>query len=430
LITDRTVIISFLGTSDYTVCNYCFDNLKVERVAYVQIALAEFFINSGSDDKIILMLTETARKANWDNEEKETLKDLLRKHDLLAQTEIVDIPEGKSETEIWSLFEIMFNSLQENDEIILDITHSFRSIPLLSVVLANYAGFVKNVKLRKICYGAFESLGHIHHVKTLPIEARNVPVYDLGSFNVLQRWSFAAGTFTKHGIISVLTDLLREELQQSEIYEESFRKKLEQLANQLEVLEKVLKTVRAKAIYILANYKRFEALFPILLRIKDNLVCFKAKSIGNCFRATEWYIDNGMIQQGFTLLQESIIAYFIHIHDKDKRVEDEKLITLLRLSLKYVKNQDKDQLFRSIMNRLKKTEYIKMKDGLEENECKEFLSAILNDFRLFKVRGLYNKIKSVRDDINHGGSFRNCDKNYEKKLIDFHQESIFILKTD
>lgn len=38
----------------------------------------------------------------------------------------------------------------EGDEIIFDITHSFRSIPMLAITIMNYAKVLKNCKLKEV----------------------------------------------------------------------------------------------------------------------------------------------------------------------------------------------------------------------------------------------------------------------------------------
>ena len=62
----------------------------------------------------------------------------------------VHIPEGKSTEEMWELFEVIYSQLQEGDELYLDITNSFRYLPMLLVVLVNYAKMLKNVTVKAI----------------------------------------------------------------------------------------------------------------------------------------------------------------------------------------------------------------------------------------------------------------------------------------
>lgn len=50
----------------------------------------------------------------------------------------VDIVDGKDEDEMWKIFNALFNELRDGDELYFDLTHSFRYIPMLVLVLGNY----------------------------------------------------------------------------------------------------------------------------------------------------------------------------------------------------------------------------------------------------------------------------------------------------
>ncbi len=61
----------------------------------------------------------------------------------------IAIPDGKDSEQMWEIFEVIFDELQEGDELYLDITNSFRYLPMLLVVLVNYAKLLKNVKVKR-----------------------------------------------------------------------------------------------------------------------------------------------------------------------------------------------------------------------------------------------------------------------------------------
>src|SRR5690606_7835290 len=76
------------------------------------------------------------------------------------QVENIGIPEGHNEEELWEIFKTILDQLEEGDEIILDITHSFRYLPMLTFIIINYARIVKKCSLKAVYYGAFEVLGY------------------------------------------------------------------------------------------------------------------------------------------------------------------------------------------------------------------------------------------------------------------------------
>ena len=52
-----------------------------------------------------------------------------------AEVQRIFIPKGQSEQEIWEIFQIVYDRLKSGDEVIFDITHAFRSIPMLAITI-------------------------------------------------------------------------------------------------------------------------------------------------------------------------------------------------------------------------------------------------------------------------------------------------------
>ena len=102
----------------------------------------------------------------------------------------VKIPEGKSESELWEIFDICAKQIDPEDEIILDITHGFRSSPLLIFIVAAYLRQVKKVELKHILYGAFEARDPV---------ANETPIFDLTPFVELLEWMNAVNVFQNYG---------------------------------------------------------------------------------------------------------------------------------------------------------------------------------------------------------------------------------------
>lgn len=141
-------------------------------------------------------MTREAEKKNWAELEKEIGKRIF------PINPIRDIPEGYSEPEIWAIFEKIYQNIKPKDEIILDVTHGFRSLPMLQIVLLNYAHSLKDIKISNILYGAFEGIG----IPASQIEDnipdtinRIAPLLDLTTFSAIQSWTFAAQSFIQTG---------------------------------------------------------------------------------------------------------------------------------------------------------------------------------------------------------------------------------------
>ena len=174
-------VLSFLGTGNYTETHYVKhdDDSRTHPTALFPEAIAEFYEPS----EIIVFATPKVRESKQETLAalRESLGDRLR---------IECIPDGNSEAELWEIFEVCANVVEKNDEIILDITHAFRSIPLLIFVVAIYLRAVKQINLRHIIYGAFEA----RDTKT-----DRTPIFDLTPFVKLLDWTNAQTIFQQTG---------------------------------------------------------------------------------------------------------------------------------------------------------------------------------------------------------------------------------------
>jgi len=218
----RKVFLSFLGTTDYLPCNYQIAGYaSVANVRFVQEAcVARWCADWGSDDRIFLCVTDESLEKNWlDNGhrdknilERQGLASRLEGLHLAAPVEPVMIPAGRSEEEIWAIFERVFSLLEEGDHLYLDITHAFRSLPMLAMVILSYAKVMRTVSVRAISYGALEARGTMEDVKKMPEDHRHVPVFDLLPFDRLQDWVIAVDRFTATGDGKMIRQLADQDI--------------------------------------------------------------------------------------------------------------------------------------------------------------------------------------------------------------------------
>ncbi len=428
------VFMSFLGTNKYLHCNYVYKDRRIENVTFVQEALLQLFcLDFEPHDRIVIFLTKDAEKTNWQPTNGDVgLKDIIDRIVPDIQTIVKRIPEGISENEIWDIFNIIYESIDKNDEILFDITHGFRSLPILGITLLNYARFLKNIKVRGIYYGAFEVLGSQKYVsENIPLSERDAPIFDLTSFDTLQQWSIAVDNFVEYGISENIAHLIHDNLKPLLI--ESKGKDPQalierEMAKALNKISYLFRTVRGNEIvngidFIDANrlFERLEdgilvnkPLMPLISSIKDKIGEYKSDDIMNGFRAVRWCIDHHLTQQGITLLQETIITYLlIRIEENPKNLEN-------RASLSELMNFHNNKLPEDTMKRNSKMPVIAKK--IEGNELYN------------KITPLYNSLRNHRNDINHGGYKIDKDgknpmkaEEFEKKLKIVYEEVIGVI---
>jgi len=391
--------ISFLGVTPYTECNYFYKEKGniVKGVRFIQEATIQLFCDDfGVNDRIIIFVTPSAKDKNWlDNGhliagktvEQEGLQSRLESLNLEARYEMIDIQKGTNETEIWAIFQKIYDQIQPNDEVIFDITYGFRSLPMLGVVLIHYAKMLKNISVRAVVYGALEVLFKTgKRMADIPLEERNVPILNLTSFTILQQWTNAARDFTSHGNAAKIAELTQQKI----------------LGESLEEMTLSFSTVRGKEIIegdifrtVENNIKQLQdtpfiaPLSPLLEKVKQKITPFKSGSIQNGLLAVEWCIEHQLIQQGITMLLEVITTFTCEILN----LED------TALSLNYL-STDRWFVGKCLVVADSKPEkkwgFPLITDLVKARKIRA--SQIVND-----VKNHFQSLSKMRNDINHGG---------------------------
>ena len=430
-----TRFITFLGTNPYLECSYYFNNPITENypTRFVQISLIRHLVLSeklGEESEILILATNEAQQRNWQDSvdrEGNLLLGLekhlqqLRNHleqqnKKLPPIRLVNIPEGKREEELWEIFNTIASEIQDGDHLFFDITHSFRSLPMLALVALNYLRVVKNVIIEKIYYGAFETLGPIPQVKAMKREDRNAPIFDLTPFVDLLQWTTAADHFIRTGNTLLMTELTRRKTQPLL----KMSKGKNQAASALLNLSKSLSSF-TKDLHILAGPKLSNDVF----QVKTNLEAAKTHSrelpplanllekislefsqtqnpqkiVENTNLLVEFCFKHGLIQQGFTLLDENLITY-----------------GCLKFGLDYQKPKHRKLFTSSLEIKDKNLEENKWRfqNGWDMNEQKRLIKIIISsDLKPF-IR-LRAKIAPKRNALNHA-SFNTTGTTYENYL--------------
>lgn len=185
----RKVFISILGTGFYKKCKYISGDFCSSNTRFAQQAVLEHTnAKEWSDtDTGIFLLTADARAKNWEISERENsrkekesytgLKNILNQLQYPFFCQDISIPDGKTEEEIWERFSCIYKLLEEGDELYIDLTHSFRYLPMLLLVLSNYAKFLKKAQIKTLSYGNYEARD---------TESNKAPIIDLLPISALQ----------------------------------------------------------------------------------------------------------------------------------------------------------------------------------------------------------------------------------------------------
>ena len=326
--------LSFLGTNNYVACTYFLAGQEVADVRYVQEALVKLHCSDWTpEDQIIIFVTPEAHRKNWaDNghipENSAGLYRCLSALNLPCRIRPVSIPNGKSEEEIWDIFGTVCNELANSDAVTLDITHALRSLPLLAMDVLQYIRVLRNVRLQGIFYGAFEALGSVGEVKKMMVADRRAPIFDLTSFARLADWSVAVDRFLAAGNAGMIHELVsREAIRFIKAGPNDTRHgeaiAVKNLAKRLLDFTKAMSTCRGLSIsqcatslnQALDNYQQaalVPPLVPLLEKIRERTAGFSGTNeISDGISAARWCLEHNLIQQAYTILQETVVSFFL-----------------------------------------------------------------------------------------------------------------------
>jgi len=230
----RKILISFLGAGQKKEGQYSNATYKIDKDDYETTFVAKALCDHFQIDHTIMFGTA---KSIWDEfytvfeqgeissslkkelfdmqcESKNTtelssIKAIISKIDLqLTNVSTECIKYGLNPEELQYNFEQIVNAIKgfvkSGDEIYLDITHSFRSIPAFATPIVNYLVDIlpKEISIKGIYYGMLD----VHR------ELKYAPIVNLNSTLEINMWMKAANTFDKHNNFSEISALLGDEL--------------------------------------------------------------------------------------------------------------------------------------------------------------------------------------------------------------------------
>lgn len=402
---NRKVFISVLGLGNYSSCFYTRidKEFKSKEVRYIQEATLDYLTKAeewNSSDVAYILLTHGAEKKNWvDNGhvrpetnlpiEQSGLKTQLERMKLpFPVIPIKNLPDGNDEKEIWMIFEQVFKLLQENDELYFDLTHGFRYLPMLILVLGNYSKFLKNIVVKSITYGNYEARNR---------ERNEAAIIDLHPLSDLQDWTFASANFLKNGNITQLKNLcdqnlkpILKEAKGSNLAATTLKKymaALERVVNDMNTCRgiNIIQGNNINELFYLSSQLTdviIEPLKPVIEKMRDSFTEFMpSPNIKNGYLAAKWCFDNQLYQQALTILHETIISHICESEKWDNIHHRELVSKALNI-------------------------YIN-KTGQEGWQCSpdqvDLIKEILSNKALAFLASTYKVTTSLRNDYNHAG---------------------------
>ncbi|MEN9374572.1 MAG: hypothetical protein RIR79_2124 [Pseudomonadota bacterium] len=217
---NQTTLISFLGKSiadkktGYRKATYKFDDGFSRTVPFFGLALTEYL----QPDRLILVGTAGSM---WDvffdaeGAQEETIhlmeaveknnvtQDLLESYSKQLELKLgipvqcVLIPFARDVKEQIEVLTLLGDKVQSGEKLCLDVTHSFRHLPMLALVASRYLSHVKKVHVSELYYGALEMTDN-----------NETPVLKLSGMLDMLDWVEGLATYEKDGDYGVFAPLL------------------------------------------------------------------------------------------------------------------------------------------------------------------------------------------------------------------------------
>lgn len=221
-----TTLISLLGkgrqnaTTGYRKANYQFEDRTTLESAYFGMALAQkikadkliligtsgsmwdvFFDQNGSEDEAVLALVDAVQSESVSTEMlTQHAERISQKQNIPVQCLV--IPHARTEDEQAQILTTLASAVQPGEDIVLDVTHGFRHLPMLALVAARYLRHVRGVKVQDVYYGALEM--------TDPANGQT-PVLNLGGMLKMLDWVEALAVYESSGNYGVFAPLYKND---------------------------------------------------------------------------------------------------------------------------------------------------------------------------------------------------------------------------
>lgn len=403
----RKLFISFLGTGFYGPCTYFDDKGSYTRTRFIQQATLEQIGARvwAKPDAVRFFVTEKAFEENWDKSRKTRpnrngevepyirLEEVIGGMHLQADVKAVTgIPVGNSTEEMWEIFGRVYDEMEEGDELYIDLTHAFRYLPMLVLVLSNYAKFLKNVTVRHLSYGNYEGRD----------KDGRAPIVDLLPLTKLQDWTTVAADFLNNGY----ADGLQRMAMESGAGHNDDRHDTGGVGEFADVLEKFAmdrKTCRGPEItrgdmrqrlHDISRQMDASDIPPlkfILQHIRER-VTPPANTLEMVVGAAEWCYDKQLWQQSLSILQEGIVTFFCRRHGIDPMDRQRDLVNRAFMISATMAENRKDR----------------MKWGVDGHDNLPMMLELVHDPLVAdrEVRRAFQEISKLRNNYMHAGYSR------------------------
>jgi CRISPR-associated Csx2 family protein len=406
----RNLFLSFLGTgkkdTGYNETKYYFDNSKDHNVKTKFVQVADIILLSKLYNKdigtIVILTTDESYSKYW-AELKNEIKNISS-----VEPFNINIRTTPSFEDFLPYFKELVTVIKENDSLFVDITHGFRSIPIMFASAINFLKKSKNIRLEHLFYG--EENGTIYDIKDFFIindwaEAilnidRNIDSHKMEELSALGHPSWIKN-FADKKLISELNTFTRsiKENRTNEVSKNAYN-----IKSRLDIKKKYIDD-------------SVELLMSDLIYKKIEPLSSNAGFMENGYFEKQIEIINLMYEHGFYMQAYSVVREFIVSVAQKKITEymSENNLDFIKHSRKIVESfpallaGDFEPIKYKVDENLKKVVPEHISDNLKTYVLALYATVCSN---IRNAKQISKYIKNTRNDYDHCWITESKDKNY------------------
>ncbi|NJM69638.1 MAG: TIGR02221 family CRISPR-associated protein [Scytonema sp. RU_4_4] len=294
------------------------------------------------------------------------------------------IKYGLNEQELWFNFNQILkivDFLEKDDELYIDITHSFRSLSLflfLTITFIRDLMSEKNIKIAGVYYGMLDATAELNYT----------PVVDLKPLFEMTSWIKGAYSLKSYGDGSLIAELLKSQ------GEEQLASQIEQLSHAINInyvraiqqRSSTLKTTLQNTQYNQAASSPFKYLRTILENFVQKFARSSIPESEYQLKLAGWYFENKRYATGYITLAEAIITYLCEINGRN-------------ITMKYERDEMKKFLKRSDNEKSKLAELYSqvnlIRNSIAHALLEEDKKIITDSDAINKAKGYQQEVKKI-----------------------------------
>lgn len=309
--------LTFLGTGNYLDTPYVKGDFSYHS-PYVQVATLAYLKEVGQEmDEVIVFVTESSleRHGQQMTTQLETI--------FTGEIKFVHYTETVTEDGLWNLFDLINQQLRPGDSYWFDITHGYRSVPLISLLSSQFATFLNGSSIEGIYYGQYD------------VKQQTGELVDLSMLLQLGAWTSAIQSFKSTGNPAELINLEKKERRaaiQHLTPEQRTILKAFQIGSEIQKVTQAIEMCRAHQLpekivrlkemmnaYTLPEttiFRPYRYLFESLKSTFSDM--FDAVTRVDVVESViRWCMRYGLYQQAYTFLVESLYTETCYLYQLD-----------------------------------------------------------------------------------------------------------------